>query len=133
MDYKTFTEDLASYAQNTERIKQTKEELDIILYQMTGVKGIRYDKIPGTFNPHSAEFIRSKLSERYEEKENELIRYQTAVKNVELVKKRLPKEIWLMLVEKFVKNKTYMEIGIQYGYTNTGLWKYLRREVEKIL
>ena len=60
-------------------------------------------------------------------------RYRTAIRNVEQVKKRLPKELWLMLNDKFVKGMTYSALGIKYGYSDHGIWNMMRREVEKYL
>ena len=55
MDYKTWTYDLKMYQANKESINEARSKLDLILYAMTGVKGVDYTKIPSTFNPSLSE------------------------------------------------------------------------------
>ena len=51
MDYKTFTTDLANYNENILRYQKAKDELDIILYDLCGVRGVSYDSIMVKGNP----------------------------------------------------------------------------------
>lgn len=133
MDYRTFCIDLENYAENLKRLKKAEDELEVILYDLCGVRGVSYDSIMVHGNPSQKALNWLKLEDKYNAKESEVERYRTAIRNVEQVKKRLPKELWLMLNDKFVKGMTYMQMGDKYGYSNHGMWLFLRREVERYL
>lgn len=133
MDYKTFCIDLENYAENLKRLKKAEDELEVILYDLCGVRGVSYDSIMVHGNPSQKALNWLKLEDKYNAKQSEVERYRTAIRNVEQVKKRLPKELWLMLNDKFVKGMTYMQMGDKYGYSNHGMWLFLRREVERYL
>lgn len=133
MDYRTFCIDLENYAENLKRLKKAEDELEVILYDLCGVRGVSYDSIMVHGNPSQKALNWLKLEDKYNAKESEVERYRTAIRNVEQVKKRLPKELWLMLNDKFVKGMTYSALGIKYGYSDHGIWQMMRRECEKYL
>ena len=133
MDYRTFCIDLENYAENLERLQKVEDELEVMLYDLCGVRGVSYDSIMVHGNPSQKALNWLKLEDKYNAKESEVERYRTAIRNVEQVKKRLPKKLWLMLNDKFVKGMTYSALGIKYGYSDHGIWNYLKREVERYL
>jgi len=133
MDYRTFCIDLENYAENLKRLKKAEDELEVILYDLCGVRGVSYDSIMVHGNPSQKALNWLKLEDKYNAKESEVERYRTAIRNVEQVKKRLPKELWMMLNDKFVKGMTYSALGTKYGYSDHGIWTYLKREVERYL
>lgn len=133
MDYRTFCIDLENYAENLKRLKKAEDELEAILYDLCGVRGVSYDSIMVHGNPSQKALDWLKLEDKYNAKESEVERYRTAIRNVEQVKKRLPKELWLMLNDKFVKGMTYSALGIKYGYSDHGMWTMMKRETEKYL
>lgn len=133
MDYRTFTNDLENYAENLKRLQKAEDELEVILYDLCGVRGVSYDSIMVHGNPTQKALNWLKIEDKYNAKQSEVERYRTAIRNVEQVKKRLPMELWLMLNDKFVKGMTYMQLGDKYGYSGHGMWLFLRREVERYL
>ena len=133
MDYKTFTTDLSNYNDNILRYQKAKDELEVILYDLCGVRGVSYDSIMIHGNPSVKALNWLKQDDKYNEKEAELKRYETALVNVERAKKKIPKELWLMLTDKFVRGMTYTQVGMKYGYSGRGMWAYLRRETERFL
>ena len=133
MDYKTFTTDLSNYNENILRYQKAKDELEVILYDLCGVRGVSYDSIMVHGNPSVKALNWLKQEDKYNEKEAELRRYETALVNVERAKKKIPKELWVMLTDKFVRGMTYTQVGMNYGYSGRGMWAYLRRETERYL
>lgn len=133
MDYKTFTTDLSNYNENILRYQKAKDELEVILYDLCGVRGVSYDSIMVKGNPSVKALNWLKQEDKYNEKEAELRRYETALVNVERAKKKIPKELWFMLTDKFVRGMTYTQVGMKYGYSGRGMWAYLRRETERYL
>ena len=133
MDYKTFTTDLTNYNENILRYQKAKDELEVILYDLCGVRGVSYDSIMVHGNPSVKALNWLKQEDKYNEKEAELRRYETALVNVERAKKKIPMELWVMLTDKFVRGMTYTQVGLKYGYSGRGMWAYLRRETERFL
>ena len=133
MDYKTFATDMAEYRENKKRLVKAKDELDAILYDLCGVRGVSYDSIMVHGNPTQKALNWLTLEDKFNEKENEIKRYEAAIANVETMEKKIPKELWAMLHEKFIQGKTYEYMGIKYGYSNNGMWHWLKRETERYL
>lgn len=133
MDYRTFCIDLENYAENLKRLKKAEDELEVILYDLCGIRGVSYDSIMVHGNPSQKALNWLKLEDKYNDKETEVKRYELAIRNVEIVKAKLPKELWLMLYDKFVKGMTYREIGKKYGWSGNGVWHYIKRECERYL
>ena len=133
MDYKTFTTDLSNYNENILRYQKAKDELEVILYDLCGVRGVSYDSIMVHGNPSVKALNWLKQEDKYNEKEAELRRYETALVNVERAKKKIPMELWVMLTDKFVRGMTYTQVGMKYGYSGRGMWACLRRETERFL
>lgn len=133
MDYRTLTTDLSQYKENKKNLVKAKEELDVILYDLCGVRGVSYDSIMVHGNPTQKALNWLTLDDKFNDKANEIKRYETAIENVESMKKKLPKELWKILEEKFIKGKTYVDLGIKYGYSNNGMWHWLKRETERYL
>lgn len=133
MDYKTLATDMAEYRENKKRLVKAKGELDVILYDLCGVRGVSYDSIMVHGNPTQKALNWLTTDEKFNDKENEIKRYESAIANVETMEKKIPKELWAMLYEKFIQGKTYEYMGIKYGYSNNGMWHWLKRETEKFL
>lgn len=133
MDYETFTNDLMNYKRNMKRMLTAEEELSVLFYDLTGVKGVNAEQQGGSTNMLQKALNWHTMDEKYNAKLNEVIRYQTAIRNVESVKKKLPGELWSMLSDKFIKGMTYSEVGLKYGYSRNGVWYMMRRETEKYL
>lgn len=133
MDFETITHDLISYKRNMKRLLTAQDELEALFYDLTGVKGVGYDQQGGSTNTLQKALNWHTMDEKYNAKLNEVIRYQTALRNVETIKKKLPKELWEMLSDKFIKGMTYTEVGLKYGYSRSGVWYMMRQETERYL
>lgn len=133
MDYNTFVYDLKRYKDNLKKLQEYDGLIDMQLYIMSGVSAVKYEKIPSSHNPEMSELNRLEQIEKYNFLLMQRQRYETAVKNIQVIKARLPEDLWTMLKEKFIDGMTYEQIGRKYGYTGQGFWKMLRRETEKYL
>lgn len=133
MEYKTFIMNLSNLKRYKESLKSIENDLDLILYDLTGVKGIRYDKLPTSYNPSENAQKQLEMIEIYNEKLKEYDFTVMAIERIESVLKRLPNDLREMVIEKFVDGKSYEELGRKYGYSERGMAKMLEREVEKYL
>lgn len=133
MNYRTFTANLSRLDDYRKSLDSIKEELDLILYEMTGVKGISYDKLPSSYNPSLTALKSLEMVEKYNEKQQEFDFTLMAIQQVEIVLARMPSDLAEMLKEVFVKGMTYKAVGMKYGYSDHGMWQMLKRETEKYL
>ena len=133
MDYKVFTANLTNLKRLKESEESLKSQLDLIIYDLGGVKGIHYDSVMVHGNPSVIEEKRLELIDKYNEKEKELEFTKLAIAQTEDVLGRMPSMLREMLIEVFVHGKTYRAVGEMFGYSYFGLWKYIKRETEKYL
>ena len=132
MNYNDFAERMETYKAYKESQYQLEAELEAIWYEMTGVKAIRYDKQPTTFNPSIMAEIRSNYSEQVEEKQKELDATMSAIWLIEKDLNRLPEDIQQICRWKYVDKLTFEKIGKILGYSGNAIWNRLKKEVEKI-
>ena len=133
MKYKTFTRLLRSLNDNREELSKLKEKIDDFLYEMTGVKGVRFDVTAVNGNPSVNEERNLDMIEKY----NVLLKeYETTEKSILLTVNtlnRMPTELRTLLEEVYVKGKSFTNVGREHGYSDHGLWKLMKREAEKYL
>ncbi len=133
MDYKTFTSNLSNLKRYKSLKNETEEKLELLLYDMTGVKGISYDKMPSSFNPSLVALKRLEMIEKYNYLQREHDFIIKAIDHVENTLNKIPDELRQMLIEVYVKGMTYKAVGERHGYSDHGLWLLMRRETEKYL
>ena len=133
MDYKVFTSNLANLKRLKDSEESLKSQLDLILYDLGGVKGVHYDSVMVHGNPSVIEEKRLELYDKYNEKEKELEFTKLAIMQTEDVLNRMPKTLREMLIEVFVYEKTYRAVGKMFGFSDCGLWNYIKRETERYL
>ena len=133
MDYKVFTSNLANLKRLKESEESLKTQLDLIIYDLGGVKGVHYDSVMVHGNPSEIEEKRLELIDKYNEKEKELEFTKLAIMQTEETLNRMPKTLREMLVEIYVDGKTFKNVGMIHGYSDNGLWHWMKRETEKYL
>lgn len=133
MDYKVFTSNLANLKRLKESEESLKTQLDLIIYDLGGVKGVHYDSVMVHGNPSVIEEKRLELIDKYNEKEKELEFTKLAIMQTEETLNRMPKTLREMLVEIYVDGKTFKNVGMIHGYSDNGLWHWMKRETEKYL
>lgn len=133
MDYENFKAMMTNYATNKRKLLEAKQELEVLFYEMTGVKGVAFDRMPGSHNPSAAEEGKLNQVEKYNDKLKDIQYYEKCIAYVEEYSKRIPTDLWKLLYEKYVLGITYEKLGERFGYSNNGMYHYLKREIEKYL
>ena len=133
MDYKSFKNELENYYKHLKNIDRIQEEIDLILYEMEGVKAVRYDKQPSSYNASLNARIMLEMSEKLEEKEIELNYAKASVKYIEMMLKKMPEEDRAICLKVISEGVSAEQIARQKGYSRGGMWKRIKREVTKIL
>ena len=132
MNFQIFTREMRSYRYYKDRIPELKEKIDDIYYKYSGVKAIRYDKIPSTPLPNIELILWEQMSRELEEPERQLKKAKDRVRECEENLAKLPKDVQEMCIRLFIEEKTYDIVCFEYGYSKHGLWEKVKREVEKI-
>lgn len=133
MEYRVFTSNLAHLKDIRKSIETVKSRLEVKQYEESGVKGIDYTHIPSSHNPSVTALKRLELVDEVDELTRELNWLMLTVYETESVLNRLPEELKDMLVDVFVNGMTFKATGLKYGYSDNGLWHYLKRETERYL
>lgn len=133
MNYKVFARHLRSLNDDRKELYLIETELDRILYDLNGVKGLRYDQHIGSTNVALAEEKKLELIEKYNAKLDEYDLTKNQISMIENILGKMPDELRTMLQEVYVQNNTFRKVGLMHGYSDHGLWKMLKRETEKYL
>ena len=100
---------------------------------MTGVSSIDFSKERISANPHLSEQIRLDLIEKKAELENELELSLLAIKFIEQKLSKLSAEDKQVCLEIIARGMTYESVAADKGYTTSGLWRKVERELKNIL
>lgn len=133
MDYKVFTSNLANLKRLKESEESLKSQLDLIIYDLGGVRGVHYDSVMVHGNPSVIEEKRHEMMDKLDKIEKELELTELVIEQTEEILNRMPKTLREMLIEVFVYGKTYRAVGEKYGYSDSGIWHWLKRETERYL
>ena len=133
MDYRVFTSNLANLGKIRKDIEEVKSKLEVAEYEETGVKGVSYTKTPVSHNPSLTALKRLEMVDKVDELARELYFLCLMIEETERVLNKMPQELKNMLEDIFIKGMTYRAVGEKYGYSDAGLWMYVKRETEKYL
>ena len=133
MTSKDFKVKFINYCNYLQGKKRLEEEIDYLYYRLSGVKAIRYDKIPTSYNPELSEELRLELCEQIERKIKEYQTWNTEYEYIRLVIRKLNTDEMNILVRLLVKKETYEHLGRELGYSSTGMWKYVESIIEGII
>lgn len=119
---------LRSIKDYLEDIKTADEELEKIWYELSGVKGIAFDKIRGT------DFDEGKKIEHFEDKEKDMRRWekqksiaQANLSRVNDILKQLDDDIREAVIRIYCDDETYEVVANAIGYSISGLYARIER------
>ena len=133
MDYKGFKNELSNYYRHLKNVERIREEIKDIWYQMSGVKGVRYDKEPSGFNPNLSEEKREYYSQLLDEKNIELDYTLASIRYIEMNLRKLSEEDKDICLKVVAEGISYEKVAMEKGYSKGGMWKRIKRELERIL
>lgn len=133
IDVNSFKNILENYGKYLKEVKTTRQELKDIFYLMTGVSGVRYDKLPSSYNPELSEERKLELIDKYNEKKLELCFLLVSIKFIRTKLSKLSEEDKKACLEIIVEGVTNEKAGKKRGYSHSGMWSKVNRSLEKIL
>lgn len=132
MNFDTFKHELSNLNSYRKSLKKIEEEMEDIIYQFAGVKGIRYDREPSMRNIRLAESVKLKMTEALKEPQREYDFTLMMIQRIERNLSLLPQDTRDMCVMHYVDRMPLVYVGDAYGYTPSGAIRKMQREVEKI-
>lgn len=132
MDYQTFKNEIGNLKAYQESLNQAKAKEDELWYQLSGVKGISYDKQPTSYNPNLSEQMRLDLLDKIEVVTREEAYYQECIERYERNLNRLPRLEREFARELLIEGKTFRQVGLKHHYGHSTVRFRLKREVEKL-
>jgi len=129
-EFKASFEDYENYLEVERRLK---EKIEMLYDDLSGVKGIRYDKIPSSYNPEAVETKKLELIDLINLKQAELKVLESKYQYFRMILAKLDDEDIELLRRLIIKKESYEQVGNDMGYSQGGLWKYVDRLIESIL
>lgn len=122
-EIKMFKKELGNYINYINKVNKLKLDLDVMWYDLTGVKGVRYDKEPTqhSYNESYSEEMRLNALEKIKKVEDSISRIQSQIDYVESVLMKMPNDIRTACIDIYCRDKTYAKVSSKIGYSASGL------------
>lgn len=130
MNFEIFKNELLNYNAYRRSLHNLQEEADSIIYQYGGVKGVSFDRIPGSSLPKDSVLL--EMSEKLEDIERAIDHTQIKIQDIERNLAKLPEDIREMCILLYVKRYPLRYVGELNGYSHTGLRMKIVRAIERI-
>lgn len=129
-----FKNEMANYTYYVNMLTKLEEKLDVLYYDLEGVKAVRYDKAPSKANAKMINEKKHFLSKEIEKTENEISRLTIEIMYVEDILAEMDDlEIRKAIIDVYIKGKTILEICDDYSLSNAGLHYQMNKCIEKAL
>ncbi len=126
-----FLNELRNYSKNKKEIERLENEADVLLYDMTGVKGVRYDKIGGSTNQLMKDLRKLDQIERLNKIYAEIRRLKANNDYIERILEMMEPKIRQVCLDIYCEGKTFESACRELGYSSGGLWKRINRAIWK--
>lgn len=123
---------------NLKYYKESLAELDDSLtdarYELTGVKGIRYDKPPGGFSKEIKQDKYYKLTDLIDHLTTEAERIQKQINHIECVLSQIEdQEIKEAVIKVFAEKKTLRKVSREYYMSHVTLHNKINKELKEAI
>ena len=120
------------YSFTVYKVEDLKKEIEELYYKMGGVKSIDYSKTKGSTNSEAINEFKLTISDDIAYLEQELKIHQLKLDQMNDVLNELEDCDKEMFVLKYLKHKTYYEIGKIYYLTASAVSKRMTRALEEV-
>lgn len=132
MNYSVFKNELRNLFAYERSLLMLVGEIEELVYEMTGVKGINYSKIPASTNTEITEERRLEMIEQLNELETEKKRLELNIRHIYGTLSMLNEKDRKAMVDLVAKRIRAEEVAFNNGYSKSGIWKRIRKEIEKL-
>lgn len=128
-----FKNELRNYRFYQERIESLDELINICYYNLTGVKGVRADKVPSSTNPELAEETRYRIYDEIEHhKQNKAIT-EAKLKSLDEILDKLEKPIKEALIKIYADGESYDKVSQEMYLSKSALFEKLDTKLKGVL
>lgn len=110
---------------------QLQDKIEELWYELSGVKGVRYDKLPSLPNPSNERQLA--LMDKLDYYQSELHRVDTQIRFIDSILDRMDKEEYELIRFVLIDGHTLIEAGEKYFVTNTAISKRIDTILRKVL
>lgn len=129
MNYRTFKNEVSNLKRYEQSKKELEEKIEDIIYRYGGVKGLSYSDVKITFNKEDRLI---EMSEKLEEPQRELDWTIYTINRIKRNIAKLPNDTQEMVIKLFIEDHTFYNVGTIFGYTEGGVYRKVKRDIEKI-
>lgn len=120
---------LREYVSYRSRMRELGEKMSLLWYELSGVKGLRYDRIPVTGKTEGYPEWKEKISGQIEDIRKEIMRIQLNRQKVKAVLNAMNPETAYAVVEIYGKGRTYASVALEIHISVGGLQKRISKEL----
>lgn len=128
----TFKEDLKNYRYLKSTIKKIQEEIEYLVYQETGVKGISYDKVHTSVNERYIQIKRLETIDKIDELEKKLEEPKSRLDKIEQVLNKMSYYDRNIFTLKYLEALSFQEIARRYYISKAGIFYRMNEALRKV-
>ena len=132
MNYATFKNELRNLYSYERELKKVDASIEDLSYLMTGVRGINYSKTPSSPNPEVVAEHRLDMIEDMEALLAEKQRLTLNIAHIYATLSKLDDADREAMIEILVKKVNAEKVAEERGYSRSGIWARIKREIEKL-
>ena len=132
MNYATFKNELRNLYSYERDLKKINASIEDLSYMMTGVRGIDYSRIPASPNPEVVAEHRLDMVEDMEELLAEKQRLTLNIAHIYTTLSKLNENDKEIVMQIIVKKVNAEKVANEKGYSRSGIWARIKREIEKL-
>lgn len=132
MNYATFKNELRNLYSYERELKKVDASIEDLSYLMTGVRGINYSKTPTSPNPEVVAEHRLDMIEDMEALLAEKQRLTLNITHIYATLSKLDDADREAMIEILVKKVNAEKVAEERGYSRSGIWARIKREIEKL-
>ena len=132
MEYSLFMGELKLAMKHIVSIAECKNKKELLYYELSGVKGVRFDREPISHNPELTEELRLELIDKIALLDEEIAMSRKTIKVIKNKIKQLSfdnQRVCLMIIN----GLSLGEIGREFSYSKSAIQYRLKKEVEEKL
>lgn len=126
-----FKNELRNYRQYRDALQDQNETLDRLFYELSGVKGVRFDRLPAGSNYRLTEQRKLDLLEDIACVQNEADRLSKQLEMINAVLSEMEEEARDAMIEIYTCGRRYIDVAQKYHVSPSGLQKRIDREILK--
>ena len=127
-----FKEEMKYYVWLKDTVNRLQNKADDMLYCMTGVRGISYDKTINSINEQLANEKKLDMIDSFEKITNKLNHYKERLDYVDNILKAMNEYERNMFLLKYEEGLTFQQIANQYYISKAGLFYRMQKALERI-